>query len=115
MAFPNNLKKMYPKKSRGIKSDYKSLSVANTRHLKRILIYLDEVKYANSTKICKEINITMGCVNDALLFLSNHGIIMYKNINIKIYYLAKNEKEALKIINEEYNKNQKEMKKRREK
>ena len=87
------------KSNRALISDYGR--IANTRHLTRILIYLDEVGEAGVTKIFKNALIGSNCIKDGLRWLINHNLIEMNKTNqqAKTYRLVKpQEKPKRKII-----------------
>lgn len=98
----NNTFKELKTNSYGLKGDYATRKVANTRHLKRILYWLQEVDYANYTEIRNALN---GCltITDALKFLEGNNLIksIQKNRGMgKIYFLPYKEelvKEKLRV------------------
>lgn len=94
------LKKIHKVNSYGTKSDHRGV-IANTRHLKRILIYLKEVvDYTWCTDAKENCCIPPNKVPDALLFLENHNLIKSKITpqNQKRYYLPEKEELVNKII-----------------
>ena len=95
------LKKEHKVNSYGTKSDYRGV-IANTRHLKRILVYLQEIAdYTWHTDVRENCAVPPDKVSDALLFLNNHNLIKSKRTPTgarKIYYLPKNEELVNKIL-----------------
>lgn len=70
----------------GLKSD--NNFIANTRHLMRIITYLNEVEYATASQMRKATGIDRQRIKDALLFLINFAIIKRKtNEGVKCYCL----------------------------
>lgn len=70
----------------GLKSD--NNFIANTRHLMRIITYLNEVEYATASQMRKATGIDRQRIKDALLFLINFAIIeRTSNTESKKYWL----------------------------
>jgi hypothetical protein len=79
------LEESYKINPKGIKSDYSKQSVASTRNLKRILVYLEEVtfSYFNDFKI----NIGGETkLKDGLLFLTKYKLIIDLKIDGRHFY-----------------------------
>ncbi len=94
------LKDNYKPNSYGTKGDYNSRKIANTRHLTRILFYLQEVDYSYYNNIREKISIPPSTILDALKFLTNHNLI--KKIpkkGISIYCLPYKENLVKDVIN----------------
>lgn len=100
------LEESYKINPKGLKSDYAKKTVASTRDLKRILVYLEEVTFSyyndfkdNSVVIC-------GKLKDALLFLTKYKLITEIKIYSRSYYCLpfkeKIAREILKLHKSEY-------------
>ena len=96
------LKKCHHVNSYGTKSDASGRKLANTRHLKRILVYLQEVvDYTWHTDVRENCCMPPNKVYDAILFLHNHNLIKSRrgfNGGKIIYYIPEKEEIVEKIV-----------------
>ena len=97
-----NLKTTHKVNSYGTKSDANTGKIANTRHLKRILVYLKElVDYTWHNDIRENCCMPPNKVLDATTFLLNHGLIKSRrgfNGGKIIYYLPEKEEIVNKVV-----------------
>lgn len=104
----SKLKEKYGTNPVGLKSDYSAHNVANTRHLKRILVWLEEVDYACVTDFRNDIGLSGDQAKDGLRFLEAQGIIKCITVThgYKKYFLPYKEeliKEKLRLEINMYN------------
>ena len=96
------LKKTNKANSYGTKSDANTMKIANTRHLRRILVYLKElVDYTWHADIRENCCMPPNKVLDATTFLLNHGLIRTRrgfNGGKHIYYIPEKEEIVNKVI-----------------
>lgn len=73
----------------GCKNEYFSKNIANTRHLKRILIYLSVIKeMVTITQIKEYIGIKLEYIRDGLAFLTGQNLILTsKHNNVNYYFI----------------------------
>lgn len=70
---------------KGEKSDYKT--IANVRHLTRLLTYLREVRESYRKEMTRATGINHACLNSALVFLENNNMIIKLRKGKLIYVL----------------------------
>ena len=93
----------------GLKGDYFSRHIANTRHLKRILVWLKQVDYICQSDLRNQIGMGNKELKDGLIFLVGVGLIKkIYNKRINVYCLPYKEnlvkkRLRLKAMNYELN------------
>lgn len=100
------LKDDYKTNAVGCKSDYAKGSVASTRHLKRILVYLEEVTFSYYIDL-RNNAVSDYSLKDALLFLTKYKLIKRIKDDCRYYYCLpfkeKIARETLKLRRDEMN------------